>query len=352
MISIICNQCKTTLTIDDAFAGGVCRCQHCGTIQTVPAHFKGNADAPAAPVAPAPSKSLFLPQGAVSAGTSPGAGAAPSGLDELAQIVASSGLSGSGLHSARLQRAGAAPEQAPAPAATESLVRSKPQKKLPLVPLAIGAGVVIVALAAAVIFLALRNAPGSSSSTSDSGGGGGGSGSATFCGMNISGNSVIYVLDRGNSIRDEFDSVKEATYRSIGTLGPDRKFAVILWNNGGDDVAFPAQGLRNATTDQISQLKGAIEDVIATGSSHIGGALERAAARNPSTVVIVTAKDKLEDEDVDALNAARENAGGKIKFYTLVVGAAQDNAALKNFTKATSGQYRRMDDSELKALLQ
>ena len=37
MIRIACTNCKTILSIDDAFAGGVCRCQHCGTIQTVPA---------------------------------------------------------------------------------------------------------------------------------------------------------------------------------------------------------------------------------------------------------------------------------------------------------------------------
>jgi hypothetical protein len=40
------------LQIDDAFAGGVCRCQHCGTIQTVPASLKrdgrGGSATPAA----------------------------------------------------------------------------------------------------------------------------------------------------------------------------------------------------------------------------------------------------------------------------------------------------------------
>ncbi|MCC7349762.1 MAG: hypothetical protein IT446_04270 [Phycisphaerales bacterium] len=40
MIRLTCTHCKTVLTIDDAFAGGVCRCQHCGTIQTVPSHLK------------------------------------------------------------------------------------------------------------------------------------------------------------------------------------------------------------------------------------------------------------------------------------------------------------------------
>jgi hypothetical protein len=40
MISLPCTHCQKVLTIDEAFAGGVCRCQFCGTIQTVPAHLK------------------------------------------------------------------------------------------------------------------------------------------------------------------------------------------------------------------------------------------------------------------------------------------------------------------------
>src|SRR5437016_2000318 len=40
MISLTCTSCKKVLEIDDAFAGGVCRCQYCGTIQTVPSSLK------------------------------------------------------------------------------------------------------------------------------------------------------------------------------------------------------------------------------------------------------------------------------------------------------------------------
>ncbi len=47
MISLPCTHCQRVLTIDEAFAGGVCRCQHCGTIQTVPGHLKnGDKDRP------------------------------------------------------------------------------------------------------------------------------------------------------------------------------------------------------------------------------------------------------------------------------------------------------------------
>lgn len=40
MIRLTCRKCRAGLELDDAFAGGVCRCQHCGAIQTVPSHLK------------------------------------------------------------------------------------------------------------------------------------------------------------------------------------------------------------------------------------------------------------------------------------------------------------------------
>ena len=61
MISITCTQCQTVLTIDDAFAGGACRCQHCGTIQTVPSRLKPSAT-PQPYVSPSSTKSKALYQ--------------------------------------------------------------------------------------------------------------------------------------------------------------------------------------------------------------------------------------------------------------------------------------------------
>src|SRR3954453_1551310 len=86
MIRLTCTHCKATLEMDDAFAGGVCRCQHCGTIQTVPSHAKNNAHPQPAGKA-ATSKSLYKGR------TGPAFEASSSsGLDELASAVASSGL--------------------------------------------------------------------------------------------------------------------------------------------------------------------------------------------------------------------------------------------------------------------
>lgn len=55
MISIICTNCKKELLLDDAFAGGVCRCQFCGAIQKVPATAsKSSSTSAAASASPPP----------------------------------------------------------------------------------------------------------------------------------------------------------------------------------------------------------------------------------------------------------------------------------------------------------
>src|SRR5688572_7801345 len=91
MIRLTCTNCKSLLEMDDAFAGGACRCQHCGTIQTVPSHLKNQPAAEASHISPdvsvaaRPSKTLYQKP--------PAGQRIGSGLDDLADIVASSGLS-------------------------------------------------------------------------------------------------------------------------------------------------------------------------------------------------------------------------------------------------------------------
>ncbi len=76
MISLTCTSCQRALEIDDAFAGGVCRCQYCGTIQTVPASLK-QGGRPATPVGKSPGTQKTLYQRQTSSGG--GAVAGPRG---------------------------------------------------------------------------------------------------------------------------------------------------------------------------------------------------------------------------------------------------------------------------------
>jgi hypothetical protein len=357
MISITCTQCQTLLTIDDAFAGGVCRCQHCGTIQTVPAHLKNNGSAPA-PSAPTSSKALYQNKSRASGNAAPQGG--PRELDDLAQAVASSGLSNSGLggsgsglsnsgfHAAAsrtsLRAAGPAQPAAPAQAPPQE---QRERKSVPLVPLLVIGGAILVVLIGVCVFLAFR---GNSNSTNSTGGGGSGTTVAAgpgLCGVSITVPTVVYVIDRGNATANLFDPLKAAVYRSLESLGPDRKFQVVFWNNGGDDVAYPADTTANATPEEIEKCKRAFEDLVGAGNSHLRGALDKAMARQPGAIVIATGKDRLDDDDERALANAQESAAGKTKFYTFAIGN-NDNPLLKIAASATGGQYRQVLEKDLR----
>src|SRR5687768_6126316 len=100
--------------MDDAFAGGVCRCMYCGTIQTVPSHLKR-------PGTTNKVKTIYQTQPrarANGAGNGNGAGDASGELEQLADVVAATtgGSSGSGLAGSRLAGSGLHASAAPAPA--------------------------------------------------------------------------------------------------------------------------------------------------------------------------------------------------------------------------------------------
>src|SRR6185437_3261902 len=97
LISLTCTSCQKVLEIDDAFAGGVCRCQYCGTIQTVPARLKGNAKTGATAGATG-AKTLYQKKARIP-------GQAGTGLEDLAEsIVGSSGLARGALKANRAAR--------------------------------------------------------------------------------------------------------------------------------------------------------------------------------------------------------------------------------------------------------
>src|SRR5436305_9522165 len=137
MIRITCTNCKAQLSIDEAFAGGVCRCQYCGTIQTVPKHMKQGVEAatPDASKKPGNGAPKTLYRDKIRVGSDAG-----SGLDAIAEIVASSGLSGSGL-----QSSGNFKRKIP-PSASEPKQAGPPTAPVPvpikhLVPMLVGSAV-------------------------------------------------------------------------------------------------------------------------------------------------------------------------------------------------------------------
>jgi hypothetical protein len=320
MITLTCTQCHATLEMDEAFAGGACRCQHCGTIQTVPTHLKRKAMSGGA----ANTKTLHVHP------TRPEPIAAPSsGLDELADIVASSGLT-----SRRLRHA-------PNRATVEAQVETK--KKSLMMPLVIG-GVVVALLAGVGIWWATR-------------GGTAASGPAkpqaavvrepAFCGVKLDVPSVVYVIDRGDSTREHFGHLKEATFRSIESLGSDRKFQIVFWNNGSDE-SYPARGTVYATKDNIQACEKTFDEVSAFGQTDVGSAMTKAIASNPAVIVLATGKAwQLDDAFTkQVLDIRKDNP---VKIHTFAIGDGGANSPLRDIANKTGGEFHVVSASDLRA---
>lgn len=378
MIRLTCTSCKATLEMDEAFAGGVCRCQHCGTIQTVPSHLKNAAPAGPYPQPVKAAKSLYQGRAATGLGSSPS-----SGLDDLADVVASSGLSNSNLSRRGGSRngtgqpgaAGRAPQQA-APAAAVAAAqqpagleyqtprpKAKPKSATPVM-MAIGGGVAALLLVAVGVYLFLPD--GGPAPVGPGGGGGGatvvGGGSGTgapvasgprFCNTPLTASRVVYVLDRGDASKMLFDPLKAALYASLESLGPDREFEVIFWKRssdaGLDEGQYPVNGVAKATPEEIENCRRKFEDLTASGATDITEAIKEAMARSPGEVVIATPKGyQMDEATMAAIEQARGNAK-KVKIHTISLGGDGASPILKAVAEKTGGTYTEMSERELRA---
>ncbi|HMB95205.1 MAG TPA: hypothetical protein VKK61_04125 [Tepidisphaeraceae bacterium] len=311
MISLNCTNCRTVIEMDDGFAGGVCRCKHCGTIQTVPSRSQGKQS----------SKALYKKnmRGQMSG----------SGLDQLANAVASSGLS-------PLRRRG-------------ELADGKKNSK----------GFVIGAVSLAAIFGSLlawffytnrsqrdsTSLPGmlaiptiQDTSTASPG--------PAFCGMPIDQKIVIYVLDCGSGTGEWFSYLKAATFKSAESLGRDRKFQIIFWNNGADD-AYPETGPTFATSQNVESARHQLEGVTAHGQSDVQPALSKAIAVSPDLIVLATGKgDELDNDFTKQVLQIRRDQ--PIKIDTFDIGESELSRSLKDIADATGAQAHLISAADLK----
>jgi hypothetical protein len=329
MIEITCTSCKRILNVDDAFAGGVCRCQYCGTIQTVAA--KGLAQKAAAGAGKG-SKTLFENK-ARSAAVGSG-----SGLEDLADVVQSSGLSNSDLL-----------KPPSTPPATQG------QNLTPVLGLA---AVVIVVLLAIVLVLVFRNpatptpssAPPNSAVTNNPPAPSPAPAAAAgnFCGIAIDQGVVAYVIDNGASSADVFDTVKSVLLKSIESLGPDRQFQVLFWNPGSDSYPANHTTFAFAVKDNIDVARKKLQGVTAAGATDPLAVLKTVFANDPGQVILVTAKaGDLDDSLVDQVIQLRGNS--KVRVDCVAINGVPADKVLAKIAARTGGKFVPLSEAQLKA---
>jgi hypothetical protein len=359
MIQLNCTNCKSLLQIDDAFAGGVCRCRYCGTIQTVPKRLKktsvgadsGAAQAEASANGGTTSSSKTLFSSKKSAVETAGSG---TGLDDLASIVASSGLT-----SSRLQKKTTPPPDPEAP--------STPWDRRTVILLS-SAGGVIALLLVVILILAFRDRSGGTlAPTPDQNTGQPSaltssnppappvtplpaSTSANFLGQPIDAQTIAYVLDRGSYSQNShrLDLLKAALLNSVKSLGPGRRFQVVFWGvNNAPPLAYPGDGPRPASPEGIKGLETFLDQQIyPLGTTDEVSALNLALKSRPPVVMFVPIRG-LTDELQTIASRVQRGERSDAKFYCFTLGQPEDDPAVRTVFKQTGGDYRDIPFDQL-----
>jgi hypothetical protein len=329
MISLVCSNCQSSFEIDDGFAGGVCRCAACGTIQTVPTKeqiARGEADGASNVIFKRPDASNDTSRT----------------LEQLSDAVTGSGLAGSGLH----HRAGARPARgASADAAKSNDAASKAKWAF------VAAGVCAAVAAIALVYAMTRSGSGTTKAPVVDPAVDLGKTPSTqnprFAEIELPGSStVIFLVDRGDATRNMLTDIRRLILRDLATLGATRRYQVIFWAQGDDVLAIPDSPL-TASQINIDQLSTQWSDIPQGRSTQIGSSLSRALASSPSDVVVITGKGwQLDDAFADEVLGLRKQSS--VRIHSVSIG--DDSAPLRKIAETTGGAYRVYSADRFKQL--
>ena len=144
---------------------------------------------------------------------------------------------------------------------------------------------------------------------------------------------VIYVMDGGSGMRSAFDSARIAVLNSVTSLG-DGKFNVIVAGEGQDKVV--ASGLVVGGKDEALKLTPMLQEIVPTGAADISRAIKAAIAMKPKTIVLFTRKAV---DDATGL-AGQAKAQGTVIHTIVLDGDSEAKESMKKLAETSGGKTR------------
>jgi Na+-transporting methylmalonyl-CoA/oxaloacetate decarboxylase gamma subunit len=319
-LKIRCQECSKKISIDEAFAGGVCRCPYCKALTMVPggetaasagdrALRPDRPDRPDRPMTPGGAPAARPP-----APGAPARAAAPAHGVPLARPVMIQGVVTivfMGMFIVMLVLA----------VFLYVYLSKQQQQQPPAHP-----------YGAPPVGVATTGASAVPVSAADKG----------MLDMALTA-PVVFVVDDGGGMIDAYDPAKEAVCHAIMNMG-DQGFNIVMlrsdtvktltdsgWTTGGKG------GLAKAT---------AFFPLGVAGVGNLQAGLEKAIALGPKTVVLLTSK---APEDVAAIIDKAKS--GSVAICTVGIGADDAAEALKNLADKTGGQSRAYTPEQLAQII-
>jgi len=303
-IKIRCQDCKKKISIDEAFAGGMCRCPYCKALVYVEdaAGGRGKALVGARPAAPTHR---------------------PAAPDQAAPARAIA--------------------EAGTPTEVEHVPMARPVKIQGIITIVLLVLLVFMiggAVAMALMYLhgdrdgvppPPTTQPVTIDVTSRDG--------ASVVDIKIVA-PVIYVLDGGSGMRSVFDSARIAVLNSVTSLG-NGKFSVVFVGEGRNKVIAPEMAVGGkGAAEKIAPI---LQEMIPSGAADIGSALKTVLDTEPKTIVLFTRK----AVDDPAGLAGRAKAQGTVIHTIVLDGDPEAIESMKKLAEDTGGKTRTFSGASL-----
>lgn len=286
-MKVRCQQCRKKISIDDAFAGGMCRCPYCKA------------------------------------------------------VTRSGGRRRAGRPVARPERSDAPGELATPPAQRTEEPAPVPMAK-PVVLQGIVAliliGTMLVMVAVAVVLFSTGPGAGPNAATSPGGENPFATGGRNVAGIEIT-PPVVYVVDASSGMSGLYDAAGAVVRHSIRSLESGDKFNVLLVREQGAEKLSDAMLTAGEGSDAL--VKEFFESRGPMGATELDPAVGQAAALSPGAVVIIAAKGPS-----DPSKLARQAVSAGCAIHGLRLGAEVAPETMAALTSATGGKCKafRTDD--------
>lgn len=320
-MKIRCTDCRKKISIDDAFAGGICRCPYCSA--TVP--VSGKPSEPSEQARPAtPASRPATPEVAA--------------VQPIRHVGPEAAVRPAG----RAQAADAAGQERPIPVATPVMIQGLFAMALLgiLVAVVIGGGLLMIVKLVGDKDGKAGNGAGESLNPFVT----------NVSGPAVAGNvplapPVIYVVPVSSSMAEVIDYASEMTKASISSLRSG-KFSILLCGEKSDE--FMADGYTPAGEAGIEAAAKFLESAECRGVGNVVRGIEAAQARNPKTIVLLT---RGSAADMEHLGEQARQSG--VLIITIALDASEgDRESQAGFAKSAGGQSLSYTLGELRHYLE